>query len=162
MFIRQLILVFVVVALTTCATAGASPRGQDAGLFVRRVVGELAANRYGVAWRSLYPAQRAAIPEDHYVACERLTRIPAGRTVVRVLSVRSVRIRVAGGPRRPVRAFAVKLRITITSARSAAHGTVVTTAHALPVASGWSWILSPKRFAADRRSDCGLPQVLPL
>ena len=161
MFIRQLILVFVVVALTTCATAGASRTRRDAGSFVRGVVGELAANRYGIAWNSLYPAQRAAIPEGHYVACERLTRIPAGHTVVKVLSVRSVRIRVAGGPRYPVPAFAVKLRITITSAQSAAHDTVVTTAHALPVASGWSWILSPKRFAADRRGDCGLPQLLP-
>jgi hypothetical protein len=155
---RYLIAVLAGVALATSSTASASPREQDARSFLRRTVADLAANRYGVAWHNLYPAQRAAIPRDHYIACERLTRIPAGHTVVEVIRVRSVRIRVAGGPRHPVLAFAVRLRITITSAQSAARDTVVTTAHALPVSSGWSWILSPKRFAADRRSDCGLPQ----
>lgn len=160
MLIRHLIAVLVGLALVTSSAAAASPREQEAGSFLRRVVGDLAANRYGVAWHDLYPDQRAAIPRDHYVACERLTRIPAGDTLVEVLRVRSVRIRVAGGSRFPVRAFAVRLRITITSAQSAARDTVVTTAHALPVSSGWSWILSPKRFAADRRSDCGLAPPL--
>jgi hypothetical protein len=155
--IRRLIAVLAGVALAAASTAGASPRDQEAGSFLRRVVGNLAANRYAVAWHDLYPAQRAAIPRDHYVACERLTQIPAGRTVVEVLRVRRVRIRVAGGPRHPVRALAVRLRITITSARSAERDAVVTTAHALPTPSGWSWILSPRRYAADRRRDCGLP-----
>ena len=160
MLIRHLIAVLAGVALATSSTAGASARNPHPGSFLRRVVGDIAANRYGVAWHHLYPAQRAAISRDHYVACERLTRVPAGHTVVEVLRVRSVRIRVAGGPPHPVRAFAVRLRITITSADSAARDAVVTTAHALPVQSGWSWILSPKRFAADRRSDCGMQPPL--
>ncbi len=155
---RRLIAVLAAVALAASSTASASPSEEHAGSFLKRVVGDLAANRYGVAWHNLYPAQRAAIARDHYVACERLTRIPAGHTVVEVLRVGIVRIRVAGGPRHPVRAYAVRLRITITSPDGAARDTVVTTAHALPESSGWSWILSPKRFAADRRGDCGLSQ----
>jgi len=160
MLIRHLIAVLVGVALAMNATASASPRQQTAGSFLRHVVRDLAANRYGTAWHNLYPSQQAAIPRDHYIGCERLTPIPAGRTVVRVLSVRSVRIRVAGGPRRLLRATAVRLRITITSADTGASDTVVTTAHALPVSSGWTWILSPRRFAADRRADCGVQPPL--
>jgi hypothetical protein len=157
MLIRHLILVLVGAALALTPTAGASPTRHNAGSFVRQVVRDLAANRYGAAWPSLYTSQRIAIPRDHYIGCEHLTPIPAGRTVVTVLGVRAVRIRVAGGPRHLVRAFAVRIRITITSADGEASDTAVTTAHALPVPSGWAWILSPKRFAADRRSDCGFP-----
>jgi hypothetical protein len=76
-----------------------------------------------------------------------------------VLGIGGVRIRVAGGPRHPVRAVAVRIRITITSAVTGAKDTFVTTVRAVPVASGWAWILSPKRFAADRRNDCGFPQL---
>jgi hypothetical protein len=158
MLTRHLVTVLVGIALVVNPAAQAASRKQDAGSFLRHVVRELAANRYAAAWRDLYPSQQAAIPRDHYSDCERMTPIPAGRTVVSVLGVRSVRIRVAGGPRHLVRAFAVRLRITITSADTGARGTVVTTAHALPIASGWAWILSPKRFAADRRSDCGFPR----
>jgi hypothetical protein len=156
MLIRHVFAVLAGLALATSSPASASPREQAAGSFLRRVVGDLAANRYDVAWRNLYSAQRAAIPRDHYVACERLTRVPAGHTVVEVLRVRSVHITVAGGPPHPVGAFAVRLRITITNPEGSASDTVVTTAHALASPSGWSWILSPKRFAADRRSDCGM------
>jgi hypothetical protein len=158
MLTRHLATVLFGIALVMNPAAHAAPRQQDAGSFLRQVVSDLAANRYAAAWRNLYPSQQAAIPRDHYIGCEQLTSIPAGRTVVRVLGIRSVRLTVAGGPRHPLRAFAVRLRITITSADTGARDTVVTTAHALPVRSGWAWILSPKRFAADRRSDCGLPR----
>ena len=157
MLTRHLVTVLAGFALVMNPAAHAEPRQQNTGSFNRQVVRDLAANRYAAAWRNLYPSQQAAIPRGHYSYCERLTSIPAGRTVVRVLGIRSVRIAVAGGPRHLVRAFAVRLRITITSADSGASDTVVTTAHALPVTAGWAWILSPKRFAADRRSDCGFP-----
>jgi len=158
MVTRRLVTVLVGIALAMSSAAHAAPREQDAGSFLRQVVRDLAANRYAAAWRTLYPSQQAAIPRAHYSDCERLTLIPAGRTVVRVLGIRGVRITVAGGPRQPLRAFAVRLRITITSADTGASDTIITTAHALPVPSGWAWILSRKRFAADRRSDCGFPQ----
>jgi hypothetical protein len=158
MLTRHLVTALVGIALVMNSAAHAAPGQQDAGSFLRQVVRDLAANRYAAAWRSLHPSQQAAITRAHYTDCERLTPIPAGRTVVRVLGVRSVRITVAGGPRHPLRAFAVRLRITITSADTGASDTVVTTAHAIPIPSGWSWILSRKRFAADRRSDCGFAQ----
>jgi len=160
MLSRHFIAVLVGVALAMAPAASASPR-QGAGPFLRQVVRDLAANRYATAWRNPYPSQQAAIPRDHYIGCGRMTPIPAGRTVVRVLGVRSVRISVAGGPRRPLRAVAVRLRITITSPETGASDTVVKTAHAVPVSAGWTWILSPKRFAADRRSDCGLGFLRP-
>jgi hypothetical protein len=151
---RHLILVLAGVALATNTAASASPRPDSAGSFLIDVVGDLAANRYGAAWDTLHPAQRAAIPRDHYIGCERLSPIPAGRTVVTVLGSRSVRIMVAGGARQPVRAFAFRIRIAFTGRDDTTSDTVVTTAHAVPVASGWAWILSPTRFAADRSSDC--------
>jgi hypothetical protein len=63
MLTRHLVTVLVGIALVVNPAAHAAPRQQDAGSFLRHVVGDLAANRYAAAWRYLYPiASRALKP----------------------------------------------------------------------------------------------------
>ena len=147
-----------VLAMATASFAPAErPTPQDATTFLARTITRIAANRYASVWPSLNPAQKRAIPEARYVTCELRSPVRGTLTALTALSVRSERVRIAGGLRHDVPSVAVGFRIELSDLTTGATSVVFHTAHAIWVGDRWSWILPPARFAADRRPDCGDP-----
>lgn len=151
--------VLAIVGATTVALAGhgaeraaARPLG-DPGVFVKRLVVQMAKDDYAHAWQTLHPAHKRVASRWEYVDCELGTPIPGRLVSVDVLRVFDKPVLVPG-LWRVVDSKAVTFRLTIreTSLRRTAR--VTHTGHAVPVNGRWRWILPPDRFEVYRSNLC--------
>jgi hypothetical protein len=128
--------------------ASGSPSG--AARFTEHVVRLVAANRYAAAWTLLYPAHRDLVSRSAYARCESLSPIPGRLASVRVLSVASGRVRVAGEDA-ALPGASVQVRLVITGL---ARVVVTHTFHAVRADGRWTWILPPSRYRLYLRGSC--------
>jgi hypothetical protein len=127
-----------------------TPRGGP-GRFMARLVLQKALGRYEVAWKALHPLHKQVAPRSEYVDCERLTPFPGLLKSVKVTRVFDDPVLVAGTTV-PVPSKGVTVRV---SAWTPVTPVVVThTFHAVRANGGWTWILTPERFAAYASDTC--------
>lgn len=132
--------------------AEAGRPSKDPATFMKRVVGQIVGNDYARAWLTLLPAHQRVASRSEYVGCEMLTSFTAKLLSVETLSVRDVRMRIAGVAR-PVAAMTVRLRVTTVESGMGA-STGIVTAHAVPVNGSWRWVLAPERYELYRVGGC--------
>jgi hypothetical protein len=129
-----------------------APALGDPGVFMKRVVTQVLAERYEAAWSTLHPAHQRVASRAEYVSCELLSPIPGVLDTIRVLSVRRGRAQVAGQGALPARA--VTIRFTLTEPSLGETAEVTHTFHAVAVGGSWRWILPPGRFETYRADAC--------
>jgi hypothetical protein len=156
----RLSFIFGVAAIALGSSVGAfarpttRPQGEDAGSFMRTVVGEKLTRRFDLAWESLYPPHQQVASRTAYVDCESLIPWPGANSFsVRVLRIFHERIRVAGESRK-VRTTAVHLRATALASGLPLPFVVEQTFHALRVEGQWKWILSADQYAFYSAGTC--------
>jgi hypothetical protein len=138
------------VAVGTAATAAPQP---GAAAFIKTIVREIVRNDYTHAWLSLHPAQQRLVPQDDYVRCE--LQSPVTGRLVWIRTVRVVAARFAvGGLAGRVAGKAVTVRIKLIDDSSGASVIVTHTAHAVPVAGRWRWILPANRIGLYTSGAC--------
>ena len=148
-------------AAVLAGTSAAAPtpfvHSQPAGspaTFLTKIVRLLAANRYAEAWPFLNPEQQSVAPLQTYVACESQSPIPGHLVSLRLLHIRHEPVQVLPESP-PVPSTAVTFALLIAN-NSTPHEAVriVLTAHAIAVASYWTWIMPPARLQLYRQG-CG-------
>ncbi len=136
--------------VTVAARTQPTFRGSPVG-FLTRVVELLVANRYAEAWQTLNPVDKAAVARQVYVACESAAPVRGRLVSLRVLRVRSQRIRVAP-EQRSTSSIAVTFALRMAAPDSVT--SVKFTAHAVVANGRWTWILPPARLRMYRRHQC--------
>ena len=125
----------------------------DPAAFAVRVVRLIAADRYGRAWDSLDPAQRADVSRGTYVRCELRSAIPGHVVSAEVVDVKDEEISVAGVDGRTA-SRAVEVR-TVIADPVVPEGVVVDqTVHIVAAGGRWAWILPASRYATYAAGRC--------
>jgi hypothetical protein len=132
--------------------AGDSPDG-DAGVFMTRLVRDIAANRYAEAWESLHPTHQRVAPRAQYVACEELNPVVGNIAEVVVVSVKDESVRVAGEQTK-AKGKAIRIRLAMRIPQGAELDSVTETFHAVAVERHWRWILTDAGYSAYRSGRC--------
>jgi hypothetical protein len=126
---------------------------EDAGVFVTRIVGFIAADRYGRAWPSLNPAHQLVAQRAEYISCER--RSPVGSTLRSAAVLRTTqRLRRVPGVAGNTPVTAVTLRLVIRDRVLGIKRTFVHTFNAVADGSRWTWILTPSRYRLYSSDAC--------
>ena len=116
-------------------------------MFMTRLVRDVAAGNYELAWEGLHPAHKRVATRAKYLACERRDHVESTVAEIAVLRVVDEQVGVAGEPDEATGA-AVTLRL-----RFQGDDRVTDTFHAVAVERDWVWILPAARYeayAADR------------
>jgi hypothetical protein len=154
---------FLIAAATVAATSAGSATGArtiGAAAFIKTVVRQIASNDYEHAWLSLHPVQQQLVPQEEYVRCELQSPV-AGRLVwIKTVRVTNARFTV-GGLKGRVAGKAVTLRLKLVDDQTGASVVLTHTAHAVPVAGRWRWILPPERIGLYSSSACTAPAPSP-
>jgi hypothetical protein len=129
-------------------------RAESPSAFARKVVTEIAANDYAVAWRTLHPLHQHEAPLEEYVRCESASPIPGHLQSLRVLRVVDQAVRVPGAAA-AVPGKAVSVRITIADRALDLAVVVDDTIHLVSVDGAWRWILPQRRYERYRDDACG-------
>jgi len=155
-----ILMVLAVVGATTVAFTGrgveqAAARSLpgDPGVFVKRLVVQMAKDDYAHAWQTLHPAHKRVASKWEYVDCELGTPIPGSLVSVEVLRAFDKPVLVPG-IRRVVDGKAVTFALTIKVPGLKETTRVAHTGHAVPVNGRWRWILPPNRFEVYRSNLC--------
>ena len=157
-FVTVLVIAFALAAVATALVLrstqarGTSP-SEDAGTFVTRIVGFIAADRYARAWPSLNPAHQSVAQRGEYISCER--RTPVGSTLRSAAVLRTAkRLRHVPGVAGRTPVTAVTLRLVIRDRVLGTKRTFVHTFNAVADGSRWTWILTPSRYQLYRTDAC--------
>jgi hypothetical protein len=125
----------------------------DPGVFVKRLVVQMAKDDYAQAWQTLHPAHKRVASKWEYVDCELGTPIPGSLVSVKVLRVLDKPVLVPG-IWRVVDGKAVTFALTIKAPALKESTRVTHTGHAVSVNGQWRWILPPNRFEVYRSNLC--------
>ena len=136
---------------------GPTPPRHQAVAFLTGVVGDLAANRYDVAWERLAPAQQRLVPRSTYVRCESLSPVPGRLVSIVPRWTRTEEVELPGAPSSSVASVAVRFDVRIAGSLEEGFVTVPVTAHALWIDRRWRWMLPARRLQQHRAPSCGMP-----
>ncbi len=125
---------------TTNAT---QQKAQAAGTFVRQVTLEFSRGQSGRLWDQLLPSDQAAVSRSRFVECQ----ANAGWNLKSLKILDDYDDAVAVGAK-SISATAVTVRVTSDD------GITTATMHAVPVGSGWRWILQPSDRQAYLNGKC--------
>jgi hypothetical protein len=130
------------------------PSLRTAGPFLLDEMRFKADGKWGLVWRSLYPAHRLVAPRATYVRCEQATPFIARLDSARVVAVRRALVRVPGATA-GVPGVAVTVRISLPWYGPRDPIVFTHTFHLVPVRGHWTWLLSPQRYSLYRHDGCG-------
>ncbi|MES1246217.1 MAG: hypothetical protein ABUS54_00920 [Actinomycetota bacterium] len=130
-------------------TTHASP-GEDAGVFMTRILREELNGQWAKQWGELHPGHKALITRGEYVACSRSlgTNVGTGGETFKVLRVRDEKIHVPGVPQTTSEVVTITFRSPISKTAPKYD------MHAVAVDGRWTWILGGKFIAAIKRGKC--------
>lgn len=127
--------------------------------FLLETIEEKVHGEWGKAWTSLYPSHKRIAPRGTYVRCETRTPFPAPLESLRVVDVRSARVRVPGLSRTVA---GVALTVVVKLRWYGPRDPIVFrhTFHLVPFRGRWTWLLSSSRFSLYKRHGCGADEVM--
>jgi hypothetical protein len=128
------------------------PRLQSAGSSIVDDIRYKTDGKWGLAWRTLYPAHKFVATRSEYVACETATPWAAPINTFDVVGVRRASFRVPGGGIGDGAAVAVRISVGWYGRDPMSF---VHSFHLVPVNGRWTWLLSPQRYSLYRRDGCG-------
>lgn len=135
------------------SSASRTPRPTSPSAYLTRVVRLLVENRYGDAWTTLNPLDKAVAGRSLYVACENSRRITTQLLSIHVIETRADRVVVA--PEHAARAAVeVTFRLDLTSPVTGRFDLVIRR-HALAEHGNWTWMLSRQRYLEYAHHECG-------
>ena len=129
------------------------PPLRSAGSFMLADIRYKTDGKWGVAWETLYPAHKVVAPRGEYVACEESTPWVAPAQSFELVGIRRASFRIPGGG--IVEGAAVAIRISVSGCSPRDPIVFVHSFHLVPVDGGWTWLLSPQRYALYRHDGCG-------
>lgn len=135
------------------APQASAPSLRSAGSFMLEDIRFKVDGKWGLAWRTLYPAHRLVAPRATYVRCEQATPFPAALDSEQIVGVRRAEVHVPGLAN-PVAGAAVTVRLSFSSYGTRDPLTITHTFHLVPVRGHWSWLLSPQRYALYAHEGC--------
>ena len=147
---RGWLVVIAVAVLAGCGGGGEEPEParEGAGVFMTRLVRDVAAGNYERAWEGLHPAHKRVAPRAQYLECERRDHVESTVAEIAVLRIEDQDVGVAGEPGTSLGA-AVTLRL-----RFGPDDDVTDTFHAVALYRDWVWILPRERYEAYRAGRC--------
>ena len=120
--------------------------------FARKVVRQIAEDRYDEAWPLLHPSHQQVASRAEYVSCEQQSPIP-GRLVSETTG-KAVDEPVVLLPGKRVASRAVPVRVVLLDVATSEQTAVNLRVHAVAVDGQWRWVMPPKRFAQYRDGIC--------
>jgi hypothetical protein len=132
------------------STIGATLPGENAGVFMTRILREELNGQWAKQWGELHPGHQKLITRAEYVECSRAlgTNVGTGRETFKVLRIRNEKIRVAGVPQHVSQVVTITFRSPLSDTRPQYD------MHAVAVDGHWTWILGGKFLSAVRHGKC--------